>query len=349
MKIEIMGRVNSMPKQIVFTKINTAELLNVEMETLGEDQVAIQTMVSTISCGTEKANISGEPSISINSSQNQVIFPRKSGYSSAGIVVAKGEKVTTVDVGDRVVVMEAFHKSVNTVPETSVVKIESEKISFQDAALCYIGVFPMAALRKTRVELGESMLIMGLGILGLMAVQLAKAAGAVPVIAADPVPERRKKALELGADYALDPLEADFAEKVKELTGGVNTAIEVTGLGKGLNQCLDCMAKMGRIALLGCTRNSDFTVDYYHKVHGPGIELLGAHTSARPKYESYPGHFTQRDDVKTILKLCMTGRIVLESMVDEVHTPEECTEVYERLISDRNFPPVVQFDWSKTK
>ena len=62
-------------------------------------------------------------------------------------------------------------------------------------------------------------MVMGLGILGLIAVQLAKAAGAVPVIAVDPVKERREKALTFGADYALDPMEDGFVDKVKELTG----------------------------------------------------------------------------------------------------------------------------------
>ncbi|MFR6641702.1 MAG: hypothetical protein ACLUSP_10635 [Christensenellales bacterium] len=64
---------------------------------------------------------------------------------------------------------------------------------------------------------------------------------------------------------------------------GANVAVEVTGLGKGLDRVLDCMRKFGRVALLGCTRNSDFTIDHYRKVHGPGITPVGAHTAARPR------------------------------------------------------------------
>ena len=65
--------------------------------------------------------------------------------------------------------------------------------------------------------------------------------------------------------------------------GWANTAIEVAGQGAGLDETLDCIAKLGRVALLGCTRNSDFTIDYYRKVHGPGITLIGTHTLARPE------------------------------------------------------------------
>lgn len=48
--------------------------------------------------------------------------------------------------------------------------------------------------------------------------------------------------------------------------------IEVTGQGTGLNEAHDCMAKFGRVALLGCTRNSDFSVDFYRTVHGCWIK-----------------------------------------------------------------------------
>lgn len=334
-------------KQIVFTKKDTAELLICEADSPKAGEVMVKTLFSTISCGTERANITGNANVSTVGGP-KVSFPRYAGYSSAGIVVEKGEDVTEVEIGDRVIVSWGCHKAYNTVPAKNVTKIESDKISFEEAALMHIGTFPMAAIRKTRLEMGESALVMGLGILGLMAVQFAHTAGATPVIAADPVKERRDIALALGADYAFDPLEADFADKVKEVTkGGANIAIEVTGVGAGLNGALDCMARFGRVALLGCTRDSNFTVDYYRKVHGPGITLIGAHTIARPSEESHPGWFTQKDDLKAIMRLCEYGRIDLKQLIFETHSPSECTEVYSRLVNDRNFPPVVQFDWRK--
>ena len=215
-----------------------------------------------------------------------------------------------------------------------------------EASLCNIGTFSMAAIRKTRLEIGESMMVMGLGILGLMAVHFARIAGAAPVIAVDPVEERREKALKFGAGFAFDPFDEDFAEKVKAVTnGGVNAAIEVTGIGAGLNECLDCMARFGRVALLGCTRNSDFTVDYYRKIHSPGITIIGAHTNARPEVESYPGFFTRRDDIDAILSLLKLKRASFKDMIDVTYSPEQCTEVYTQLVNDKNFPTVVQFNW----
>lgn len=332
-------------KQIVFTKKDTAELLEVEVADPKPNEVMVKTAISTISCGTERANITGDPNVNAFGASG-VVFPRASGYNSAGIVVKKGADVKSVDIGDRVIVYWGQHKSYNTVPEENVVKIDDDSISFETAAMSFISTFPMAAIRKTRLEVGESAIVMGLGILGMTAVKILRAAGAVPVIAADPNPARREMALKNGADYAFDPLCDDFADKVKKVTGGgVNAAIEVTGVGAGFNEALDCMAKFGRVALLGCTRNSDFTVDYYKKIHAPGITVIGAHTIARPNTESHPGWFTHRDDINAVLKLCGGGRLCLEDIIGETHSPDECQEVYDRLINDKNFPVVVQFDW----
>lgn len=334
-------------KKIIFTAKNTAQLLEVEAAECGADEVCVETEFSTISCGTERAIITGDTNISIYTDGTEPAkFPRESGYSCAGTVVAKGSAVTSLNVGDKVAVSWSAHQKYNTVPEKNAIKFNEDKMSMQQAALCHIATFPLAAIRKTKLEIGESALVMGLGILGLIAVSLAKAAGAVPVIAVDPVASRREKALRFGAFYALDPFANDFSDKVKEITGGgANTAIEVTGLGSGLNQCLDCMAKFGRVALLGCTRDKDFSVDYYRKVHGPGISLIGAHTLARPEKDSSSGYFTQQDDIRTVIKLCQAGRINLEDMIDDVHSPAECGDVYTRMINDKNFPTIVQFDW----
>ncbi|MBP3361044.1 MAG: zinc-binding alcohol dehydrogenase [Clostridia bacterium] len=336
-------------KQIIFTEKNTAKLLEIDAKELAANEVMIETAISTISGGTERANITGDANVNAYSA-SEVVFPRASGYNSAGIVVKKGAAVNSVEIGDRVVVYWGRHKNYNIVPESRVVKIEDDSISFETGAMSFIASFPMAAIRKTRLEMGESAIVMGLGILGMIAVKLLRTAGAVPVIAADPNPKRREIALKNGADYAFDPLCESFADDVKKAAGGgVNVAVEVTGVGAGLNEALDCMAKFGRVALLGCTRNSDFSVDYYKKVHAPGITLIGAHTIARPDFESHPGWFTHRDDIKAVLKLCSGGRLNLENIVEETHSPADCEAVYKRLVYDKNFPVVVQFDWRRLK
>ena len=334
-------------KQIVFTAPRTAELLTVEYEHPKAHEVTVDLDFSAISAGTEKANFIGERNGTHLSEEEAPVYPRTVGYSAAGTVREIGEGVTDLSVGDRVIVYWGKHKKTITHPRGNIVKIP-DGISSKEAAIAFIATFPLAAIRKTNLEIGESALVMGLGILGLFGVQLLHAAGAYPVIAADPVPERRALALSMGADYALDPLAEGFAEEVIRLTrGGANVCLEVTGLGAGLIGALNCMRVRGRVALLGCTRSSKFEIDYYGKVHGRGISLIGAHTMIRPQLESSAGYWTDSDDLTALLYLALGGRIDLSKMISEIHSPEEAQEVFTRLADDPKFPIGVLFDWHR--
>lgn len=338
-------------KCITFTAPCIAELIEKEIGAPKKGEIQVKLAVSTVSSGTERANLIGDPNIGPQRNAGappQVKFPRILGYSSSGTVTAVGEGVTDVMVGDRVAMSWSIHSEYVNIQSKFVYKLPDE-ISFEDAAIFHISIFPLAALRKCRLEIGESAIVMGMGVLGLVAVPLLKQAGAVPIIAVDPDPKKREKALSVGADYALDPYAPDFAETAKRLTdGGAKVGIEVTGIGAGLDGILDCMAKFGRVALLGCTRNKDFTIDYYRKVHGPGITLVGAHTMARPDFESHEGWWTQADDIMSIIKLTKMGRIKLSDMIEETHSPDEAPEVYSRLATEKTFP-FVQFDWRMLK
>lgn len=351
-----------MNPNIVFTKKDTAELIDRPIPEIRPGYVLVKLVRSTISSGTERANLIGTPDgcvgIAGDVTSTKVTWPRQTGYSSSGTVIKVGEGVTSFKEGDRVALSWSLHAAYNCITAENVCKIP-DNVSFEAAALSHISTFPMAAVRKCRLEAGEPAIVMGQGVLGQLAIQILHAAGAVPVIAADPVAEKRDFALKIGADAAFDPSDPEFAAKVKAYTNrkrntirgiipdaGPKVAIEVTGVGQALDNVLDAVAPFARIALLGCTRNSNFTIDYYHKVHGRGVSLIGAHTLARPTTESAAGYWTTHDDVEAFLSLVSFGRISPEKLVQEVHSPTECTEVYSRLAAGGGFP-VVQFDWTK--
>jgi len=334
-------------KQIVFTAPCVAELLDAECNAPKSGEITVELLYSAISSGTEKANLIGLRNGTQISEDAEPKYPRTVGYSAAGKVIAVGEGVSDIAVGDRVIVFWGKHKKHITMNRKHIVKIPDE-VSCAEASMALISTFPLGAIRKTHLEIGESALVMGLGILGVFAVQELKAAGAYPIVAADPIAERREFALKMGADFVLDPTEENFTEQVRALTeGGANVCIEVTGLGIGLIQALDCMKVMGRVALLGCTRSSKFEIDYYGKVHGRGITLIGAHTMARPKLESSSGLWTDEDDIRAVLKLILGKRLNFKDMISEIHSPAEAFTVYDRLANEKNFPIGVLFDWGR--
>ncbi len=331
---------------IVFTAPNVAEVVDKPRPAPGPGQVLVRTARTCISSGTERANLIGDPMVGTNVKDGApAIFPRQAGYSATGVVEAVGEGVASVRPGDRVAASWTKHAAFNAVPERQVYHLP-DALSFEEAAWTHIATFPMAALRKCRLEFGESVLVMGQGVLGQIAVKLARAAGAAPIVVSDPVPAKREAALALGADFAFDPSVPDFGERVKAVTdGGAKVVVEVTGVDRALDNALDATACFGRVALLGCTRHSNFAIDYYRKVHGRGVTLVGAHTMARPKNDSSGGWWTERDDAVAFLRLLALGRLSLAGFTDEVHPVSDAPAVYARLAAGGPFP-AVQFAWN---
>jgi len=329
-------------KKIIFTKPKTAQLMETEVSELGSDDVLVKMEYTVISGGTERACIMGME----NTPQS---FPMSLGYCGIGHVSDMGNDVTSLKVGDRVLVYHGIHSQYNVVKQEQLTKVEDNTIPSVEAAFVIIASMSLGGVRKTKIEIGEAAMVMGQGILGVFATQLCRLNGANPVIAADLNEHRRKLALSMGADYAFNPVDKDFVEKVKKVTHGkgVNATIEVTGISAAMNQALECSAMMGRIALLGCTRVSDSSVDYYQQVHRPGISLIGAHNFVRPKYESYPHHWTHHDDCRALLGLISTKRLNVSAIISEIVSPEDAPEIYKRLVEDVNFPVGVVFDWKK--
>lgn len=349
-------------KSIVFTAPGKAVWQEEARPTPQPGEVRVRLVRSAVSSGTERANVRGLPDcqVGIFSESEEVHWPRRSGYSSSGVVEAVGPGVESLAVGARVALSWSVHSQYVCLPVAQVYPLPDE-VSFEAAAWTHIATFALAAIRKCRLEIGESAMVMGMGILGQLAVKLLRAAGAAPVLAADPEAAARERALAFGAEAALDPRAEDFAAQAKALCrgegavmrarvpmDGPRVAIEASGNGEALKQALTAVAPYARVALLGCTRATDFSIDYYHLVHGRGVTMVGAHTLARPAQESSPGGWTEREDALAVIRLMQLGRLDLDALVDEVHAPAECGEVYARLASGGSFPNV-QFDWTENR
>ena len=344
-----------MKKQfIVFPEPEKAELVSGDIPEIRKDQVLVEYDYSAISAGTELANY-------IHLPNTQRDYPKYPGYSACGRVIEKGSDVSALNIGDRVVINWGGHAShVVRSPEDAItsvsrrptfkglVKIEDDTIEPVEAAFTHIASFPLLGVRKLGISIGESVMVAGCGILGLIAIQFAKLSGAYPVMAIDFSSERRELAKKLGADLVFDPADPDVVEKIKTATrgNGANAVVEVTGNAKALAQALEYVAWEGRIALLGCTRVSDITIDYYKYVHSRGITLIGAHTFARPKLDNTRTAWCEQSDYRVILDLLAAGRITFKPFISKIVSPADAGKIYHLLATEKNPPLGVVFDWS---
>ncbi|MEP7381154.1 MAG: zinc-binding dehydrogenase [Gemmatimonadota bacterium] len=133
-----------------------------------------------------------------------------------------------------------------------------DQIPFEQAAILadavatpYAGLVDRAALRA-----GESVGLWGIGGLGVHAVQVARMLSAAPIVAIDPLGAARKRALEFGADVALDPGADDVPAAIARLTGGLmlDVTVDLFGSNAALAQAVRCTARFGRTVMIGLSQ-----------------------------------------------------------------------------------------------
>ncbi len=306
------------------------------------DEIVLENQYTVVSAGTECANLMNLPNTSGR-------FPYHPGYCGIGRVIAVGEGIDHVKIGDRALANFTGHRSHSIQARNRITIVRDDAIDTLDAAFVVIAAMSLQGIRKLQIQIGESAMIVGLGILGMFATQLAALDGAIPVIVSDFDPKRRELALQLGADHAFAPDETDLQQKIKELTygKGADAVVEVTGKAVALQQALTYVARQGRISLLGCTRIPDAEINFYKYVHHAGVTLIGAHTFVRPQVDSYPGYWTEQDDFRTLLAFLSAGKLKARPIISEILSPAQAPETYRRLVEMKNPPLGVVFDWNQ--
>ncbi len=139
-----------------------------------------------------------------------------------------------------------------TVPATICHKIPAN-LKTQDAVLIEPLASAMHAVRRGHVEVGHSVAIVGTGTIGLSTLLCARAAGATHIYTVDPVATKRTKALQMGAEFALDPGDGDPIEKIKDATNGrgVDVAFECVGSTNTVAMATRCTRVHGRTVVVG--------------------------------------------------------------------------------------------------
>jgi threonine dehydrogenase-like Zn-dependent dehydrogenase len=178
--------------------------------------------------------------------QPGVNYPVRLGNIIVGEVIEAGSDVTLHNIGDMVFAYGSFADE-HVWPET--VRRLPPNVPWQ-AAVCLDPVdFAIGALRDGHVRIGDAVAVFGMGAIGLLVLQLAKLAGAFPVIAVDPLASRRALAKSCGADQVIDPTAVDTGLAIKEATDrrGADVCIEYSGSHHALQAALRGVAYLGKV------------------------------------------------------------------------------------------------------
>lgn len=306
-----------------------AELVPVDVSRPGKGQVTIETTVSAVSPGTERAQYLHLPNTAVG-------LLGRPGYSSAGVVLAAGRDARGISAGDRVAVTGAAHASIATADADAVFPIP-DGVSDEAAALSQIGIIAGQGVTHAGLVGGERVVLVGAGLVGTLALRIAVASGAVAdaVIARSRSKEkssRRSGASEflLVDDAAVDKLEADVV-------------IESTGDPEGIGAAVRAAGRGARIVLLGSPRGTTRDVPVAD-IRRLGLRIVGAHVDTLDQEEGSGTSSGRRREGERFIRLLSDGGLEVGDLAGEAVDPREAGIFYRRLAEDRSIV-AAHFDW----
>lgn len=249
----------------------------------GPREVRVRALLSAISHGTEMLVYRGEvdpaTTLDLPTLRGSFAFPIKHGYASVGIVVAAGAMVTRTRVGERVFALHP-HQSEYVLAEDLVLPLP-EGLAPEAGVFAANLETAVNVLLDAPARLGETAVVFGQGVVGLLLTQLLRRSGAGRVIAVDPFPTRRALAVRLGADAALAPAEAT-PEQLRELTGGrgADLAYEASASPAALQQAVDAVAPGGQVVAVSWYGSKPVTLDLGRHFHRGRVRIVSSQVGA---------------------------------------------------------------------
>lgn len=362
-------------KQLVVNGKGEVLLLDVPAPSCQPGEVLIQTSKSIISAGTDSTLISNSgggsligkitnnPQLinrfkqvisaeggrqAISGARDKIAQLNALGYSIAGTVVEcraendffiKGERVAAVGQ------QWANHAEFISVPERYVFKIP-EGVTDEDASFAALASIALHGLRQGGLELGETVCVIGLGLIGQILVKISCAFG-MSVIGIDPNPVMREIAKKSGAEIALHPDDPLVVDSVKETTSGIGVdGVIVTVGGKQkhpIKLAISIAAERSKIVMLGHSPISVDSNDFYKKEltivssrgYGPG--------RYDPEYEvggkDYPVGYvrwTVERNIDLILKMLRKSKMGLRDIISHTCDLSEGVAAYEKILREPN-------------
>jgi predicted dehydrogenase/threonine dehydrogenase-like Zn-dependent dehydrogenase len=349
-------------------KTGEMELTAVPCPQVGAGQVLVQTRASVISAGTERMLVEFSKANLLQKARQQpdkvrqvldkmktdglmptleAVFrkldePLPLGYCNAGVVLEVGRGVTDLQPGDRVV-SNGHHAEIVCVPRNLVAKVP-ENVSDEDAAFTVLGAIALQGIRLAQPTFGETVCVFGLGLIGLLTVQLLKAQGC-EVLAVDLNPQRLALAARFGARTAdlsqgVDPIAVAQGVTAER---GVDAAI-ITASAKTdaiVHQAAESCRQRGRIVLVGVVGLNLRRSDFYEKEltfqvscsYGPGRY---DESYERQGHDYPPGfvRWTEGRNFEAVLAGLSNGSLDVGDLITHRYAFDDALSAYEAIESD---------------
>lgn len=371
--------------QQILIRAGKAVVVDVPSPKVGSKNILVQVMHSCISVGTEMAGVlsSGMPLYqrALKQPENvkrvlemmrdqglqrtmdrvtgKLAAGSATGYSAAGVVMALGAEVEGFAIGDLVACAGAGianHAEVIDVPVNLAVKLP-EGVGTDLGATVTLGAIAMQGVRRAEPTLGETFLVVGLGILGQITAQMLTANGC-QVIGVDLDPQRIEIAKRGGMKFGVDPSVQNYVERVLAFSHGLGADGAIVTAASTSHQVIsDAMQacrKKGRVVLVGDVGLNLNRGDLYRKELDLKISCSYGPGRYDPAYEEggqdYPlpyVRWTENRNMQAYIQLLADRRVRLDAFADTVFPIERAEEAYQALQGERDKPLMVLLSYAQ--
>jgi predicted dehydrogenase len=291
--------------------------------------------------------------------QNKLEQMIPTGYSAAGEIIAVGAEVEELRVGDRVACAGAGianHAEIIDVPVNLAVKVP-DALDLASASTVTLGAIALQGVRRANPTLGETIVVVGLGVLGQITAQLLQANGC-RVIGVDLDGERIRLALEQGMDHGVDPATESYVERVSKLTNGFGAdAVIVTAATPShtvVNEAMQACRRKGRVVLVGDVGLHLDRSELYRKEldlfistsYGPG-RYDAQYEEGGVDYPLPYVRWTENRNMEEYLRLLAAGKISLTKLREEPYPVARAPQAYEALKAEGRKPLFVLLEYPR--
>jgi predicted dehydrogenase/threonine dehydrogenase-like Zn-dependent dehydrogenase len=359
-------------------KSGAMNVADVPAPALGRGMILVKNYFSVISAGTEKTSVDSRKSSMLQRAKSQPEEVRKVvdemrrngfsktykrimskldssaalGYSTAGVVLAVEEGVQDIEVGDTVACAGAeyaVHSDVIAVPRNLVAKIP-DGVSMETAAYTTIAAIALQGVRQTAPSLGETVVVIGLGLLGQFTVQFLKANGCT-VIGVDLDPAAVALALRSGADAALHRHDDPVESVVASLSGGHGADAVIITAGTSSNDPIELSGRItrekGRVVVVGAAPMNIPRGPYYMKEidirisrsYGPGRYDRDYEVEGLDYPISYV-RWTENRNMQAYLQLARQGAVNTDVLTTHRFPVERALDAYALIEGEKTEPYV---------
>lgn len=354
-------------QRLVLTPAGHIEIEEFEVPAPAPNQVLVRTRLTQVSAGSEMNGIRRRRAAS--AAEQAAFAPTGMGYTAIGVVEAVGNEIDTVAEGDRVLCAgnHASHWLATPQLETNEVAVPQEyrveklpeDLSDAEVAFCVLGDVALHGVRRAQIQIGESVAVHGLGVVGLLALQLCRLVGAYPLIGVDMVQERLDLARQLGASHVVDARSQDVAAEIQAHTrlpwrwrgalptmppgSGAEAQIHCTSYIGNYPTLIKAAADRGRIILVGATSGS--VPIESDELFRREIMMTGSYQTGMSDTHPY-WPWTRTRNQHVILDLVRRGQLKVEPLISHVEPYTQAPQLFDRMMSDHQGWLSVFFTWN---